>query len=142
MSAEFPQEWRNALAEEEGARRNGQASDGRGWFRTAAEGEECYALADDRLAALSEVGALQPPGAVTRVVECEIEWVDVRSSRGDAHGITYEWETSEFDAALARAIAAAGRLHKAPVMIRKREVSTWPDGSTLIGPWQEVPDVQ
>jgi hypothetical protein len=41
---------RDLLAETEGKRRNGPASDGRGWFRTDEDRQECYAIADAMLA--------------------------------------------------------------------------------------------
>jgi hypothetical protein len=37
---------RDLIAENEGKRRNGAASDGRGWYRTDAERMDCYAVAD------------------------------------------------------------------------------------------------
>ncbi|MFD6565469.1 hypothetical protein [Micromonospora profundi] len=40
---------RDLLAETEGKRRNGPASDGRGWFRTEADRDDCYAVADAML---------------------------------------------------------------------------------------------
>jgi hypothetical protein len=51
-SVQPPEGLRHILAEAEGARRNGVASDGRGWFRTAADRVDCYAVADAVLAAL------------------------------------------------------------------------------------------
>lgn len=37
---------RDLIAENEGRRRNGPASDGRGWYRRAGDREDCYAVAD------------------------------------------------------------------------------------------------
>lgn len=39
-----------------GAQRNGVASDGRGWFRTDEQREECYEIARDLVADLHENG--------------------------------------------------------------------------------------
>jgi hypothetical protein len=51
-SVQPPEGLRKIIAEAEGARRNGVASDGRGWFRTDADRMDCYAVADAVLAAL------------------------------------------------------------------------------------------
>jgi hypothetical protein len=100
------------------------------WFRDCARAV---------LAALAAAGRLQPEPTEIRI-ECEVDWVDVRGTGRDAYGITYEWRVAEFDARLAREFAAAERLHRAPVLMRKRTVSTFPDGSTLLGPWLPVPE--
>jgi hypothetical protein len=46
---------REVAAEAEALRRNGPASDGRGWYRTAADRVECFAIADAVLAAVLPV---------------------------------------------------------------------------------------
>lgn len=54
---------RDLLAETEGKRRNGPASDGRGWFRTQTDREGCYAVADALLPLFGyewEYGAPEP----------------------------------------------------------------------------------
>jgi hypothetical protein len=49
------------LAETEGARRNGLASDGRGWFRLGTDREECYAVARAAVEALTAAGRQATP---------------------------------------------------------------------------------
>lgn len=93
------------------------------------------------LSALAAGGRLLPPDA-TVMIECEIDWVDVRGAGHDAYGLSYAWKPAVFDTYLAREIAAAERLHREPVKIRKRTVSTWPDGSTLVGPWLPAPTTE
>lgn len=46
MDENAPNELRQHIALAIGAHRNGQASDGQGWFRDDADMAECYALAD------------------------------------------------------------------------------------------------
>ncbi len=41
---------RDLIALNEAARRNGPASDGQGWYRTEADRDDCYAVADAVLA--------------------------------------------------------------------------------------------
>lgn len=48
------------LAIAEGGRRNGLASDGRGWFRNEDDLEECFEVARSAVAALAEAGRLLP----------------------------------------------------------------------------------
>jgi hypothetical protein len=67
-------ELRNLLAETEGLRRNGPASDGRGWFRTKADRNECYAVADSLLPhfrAEWEYGVRWNPDEPDAVHECD-----------------------------------------------------------------------
>ncbi|MEV1315448.1 hypothetical protein AB0J14_05105 [Micromonospora arborensis] len=44
---------RDLLAETEGARRNGLAGDGRGWFQNQSDRDDCYAVADAMLPLLT-----------------------------------------------------------------------------------------
>lgn len=61
MAADPRDALQDLLAENEGARRNGRASDGRGWYRTDAEREECYAIADTVLHLFPDVSVDGPP---------------------------------------------------------------------------------
>lgn len=67
-------ELRNLLAEAEGARRNGVADDGRGWYRTEADRTDCYAVADSLLPlfrASWEYGVRWNPDSPDAVHECD-----------------------------------------------------------------------
>lgn len=55
MTTPAKQELRDLIAENEGKRRNGPASDGRGWYRNEADQAECYAIADAVVALFHEV---------------------------------------------------------------------------------------
>ncbi|MEV5211360.1 hypothetical protein AB0K35_28190 [Micromonospora sp. NPDC053740] len=88
----------------------------------------------DRLAA----GAVLPAG--TQTVGCDIDWTDLRSSRpgADVQSRSYVWPADEFDTQLTREVRAAERFRRAPVRIRKCTVTSFPDGSRLVGAWTRV----
>lgn len=67
-------ELRNLLAETEGLRRDGPASDGRGWYRTQADRTGCYAVADSLLPlfrASWEYGVRWDPAQPDAVIGCD-----------------------------------------------------------------------
>ena len=61
---------RDLIALNEGARRNGSASDGKGWYRNEADREDCYAVAD----------------AVVALGEAEQVWAGSPSEPRGTHG--------------------------------------------------------
>jgi hypothetical protein len=101
----------------------------------------CYEDARAALAALAAAGRLLPEPTEIRI-ECEIDWTDLRSSRPGArvNDMSYDWPAEQFEARLAREVEAAEKRHNVPVSMRKRSVSTYADGSTLVGPWLPVPE--
>lgn len=56
MSPDPRETLRDLIAENEGKRRNGAASDGRGWFRSDADRMECFAVADAVMELFPEAG--------------------------------------------------------------------------------------
>lgn len=104
-----------------------------------AEGERADRLAETWarvvagmvLDALSAAGRLLPEGGET-TVETEVVWLKDGRER-DTH--TYENLTDEY---WAQELAAATKYGVDLGPRRRREVCTWPDGSTLVGPWVAV----
>lgn len=107
-------------------------TDGTDWDTAA---EECRAhSATAILDALAEAGALLPPGGVIRE-----RW----RHRDLVSGGSIEVATRERLDAWHTMYCAAPRspLEPAPHPCRSETATetTWPDGTTLTGPWQEVP---
>jgi hypothetical protein len=78
---------RDLLAETEGRRRNGPASDGRGWYRTEADRADCYAVADNLLPLFKTewvYGVPWDPAKPNAVHECD-DQDHAREWRRDLH---------------------------------------------------------
>lgn len=69
MTAPVPGDPRDQLAEAEGARRNGLASDGRGWFRSKEDRQECYAIADALLPTVERIATERAAEALRPVLD-------------------------------------------------------------------------
>jgi hypothetical protein len=87
---------REVAAEAEGLRRNGPASDGRGWYRTEADRMECFAIAGHRdrprLAPVREIRNVGPgvaqPSRVDRPPSrriCPADPARIAASRRTGH---------------------------------------------------------
>jgi hypothetical protein len=97
-------------------------------------------IREDERERLAAAGRLQPAGGEPEI-ECEIDWADVRAvNRPDVQRKRYSWASEDFDRLLALEIrTAAEHFHREPARLRKRTVTTYSDGSTLVGPWQPAP---